>query len=880
MAWDRDRYLADVLEPARKAGNVPPPDLYARYGLPGDLRDQAAFARQVTDVVAFWRELAGRRTYARLADTLIRAHAQLELAGPLTLKGFAERQADARKAQMEHLARLAEGEAGVATHVGPAAVARLRDALGGAVSEADVIEALRQAGVRIIDRYPRLPAAPHPKQADLAGYVAQLSVRLSAAVVFGDAVGLGFRVLGGFRLADGRALGDTEIAAALSRVAKLSYSDPAKTPSENVLAILRGAARTPGELDALLLSEIVERLRPLARSGFVQRTIAGQARELGLEEDQAGLIAAAVLAPDTLEALRQQVEDELSQGRLRSAQRLAIGLPADDPLLERIAAGQAEVAAIVDRAGAEQALGHLEQAAALLAEAIGLACDDAKLAERLAAIPPPAPREAVARMDGNRVLITWKSSPATAGRVQYRVMRGHDQAPVSPSHGVVVVTLTERTDVTDTEAPAGAELFYSVFAARGGQAWSPAASAPPTAFTPDVTDVAVAASDASIGASWRPHPEAHAVQVVRRADRPPQGPDDGTVIEASLTEFADTGLCTGTEYFYRIVTSYRSAGGGQRRSSAGVVVRAVPEPMLRPVDALDITGPADGAATLSAAWAPPPYGRVRLVLSDKPLPWPAGTSITPRQAAALAAIPGVPHRGTDGRDALELSVPSGLHHVTALTAGRNAAVVGHGTEVWLVEPVRALSGDRMHDEVRLGWIWPAHATDVLVRWPDGEHRCSRRVYDDEGGAVITVGPAETTIEVRAVYPRRGGRLVSPGAKVRVPARGVAVSYRIRGTSRLRPGKRRFELVTEQVTRLPALVIVRTTGPYAPDDPYQGETIARVEPQDIRPGQPVTITVAVAKGPAWIACFVDPQAPEAQARGILLFPPPPEEMKIR
>ncbi len=37
MSWDRERYLADVLKPARRAGNVPPPDLYVRYGLPDDL---------------------------------------------------------------------------------------------------------------------------------------------------------------------------------------------------------------------------------------------------------------------------------------------------------------------------------------------------------------------------------------------------------------------------------------------------------------------------------------------------------------------------------------------------------------------------------------------------------------------------------------------------------------------------------------------------------------------------------------------------------------------------------------------------------------------------------------------------------------------------
>jgi tetratricopeptide (TPR) repeat protein len=278
-------------------------------------------------------EAAGRtdeaiRLYAHVTDARERV---------LSQKSFAERHA-ARRVQLERLSRLADAEAGAATHVGQATVIRLRSALGGTVSKADVTEALGRAGVRIVDEFPKLPQTPHPKQADLARHVAQLGARLSVAVVFGDAVGRGSRILGGFRLADGRALGETAIAEAGNRVAALPYSDPAKAPSENVLAILLAAARKPGDLDALLLSEMVERLRPLARGGFTQRAIAAYVQELGLVEEEAGLIAAAILAPDTLDAVRLQVEEELAAGRLRSAQRLLADLPTGDPLRERAAA--------------------------------------------------------------------------------------------------------------------------------------------------------------------------------------------------------------------------------------------------------------------------------------------------------------------------------------------------------------------------------------------------------------------------------------------------------------------------------------------------------------------------------------------------------------
>jgi hypothetical protein len=881
VAWDQERYLAEVLEPARKAGNVPPADLYQRYGLPRSGVDQLAFQRQVDGVVAYWKQLQSRRQYASLAEALLAAHTKLEQAGKLTGRSFADHEADARSARLARLARLAQSEADQATHVGPASVTRLRDALGGAVSDDDVREALRRAGVRIVRRYPVLPAKPHPKQADLARHRDQLGLRLSAEVVFGPLVRRGFRILGGFRLADGRALTEAEMVAARDRLARLSYSEPAKTPSENVLAILRAAARTPGALDTLLLSEIVEQLRVWADRGFVQKVIAGQGRDLGLDEDDAGLLAAALVLGGTQETLSRQVAAELDSGRLRSAQRLALGLPADDPLLERIAAVSAEVSAILRRADGEAARGRPESAAALLAEAIGLARDDGGLPPRLAAIAPPAPRDARAEPNGSRVLITWQPSPAAAGSVHYLVTRGQGQAPGGPAAGAAVVTATERTDLTDEEAPPGAELFYSVFATRGGDTWSPPASTEPTVFTPDVADVSVHLSDTSVTASWRPYPGTDQVHVVRQQDRVPGGLADGTAVPASLIGFADTQLRSGAEYCYLIVASYRSAGG-QRRDAPGVVARAVPEPVPQPVTDLDITDlditePGDDAPFL-ARWTPPPYGQVRLVRSDAPLRWPAGSRIGPAEAAALTDVQGPARPGTDGRDVMELPLPPGRHHVTPLTVARNSVAVGRGAVAWLAEPVGGLRVERKQDEVEVSWIWPDHATDALVRWAGGEQRRSRRAYEDEGGAVITVGPAETTVEVRAVYSRQGRQVVSGCARHQVPGRALAVSCQLRSAARRQRRDYTFELTAERAVCLPPLVVVRGRTLAPPEHAHDGEIVTRRPPEDIEPGRPVTFTVTAPREPRGMACFVDPEAPPDQASAIVLYPPPADRTR--
>jgi hypothetical protein len=876
VRWDPDTYREEVLDPARRAGNVPPDDLYARYGMPADVRDQKAFDEQLDAVVAYWQTLKSRRSYQRLAETLMTKHAELQRAGRLTRQGFAEIQADAHSKQVEQLSRLARDEAGRATHVGPVTVAMLRSALRGTVTEDEVRAALSKAGVRVAEQFPELPAHPHPKAADLRQSVRMIGLRLSPEAVFDHKLS-GFRVLGGFRATGSERLTDEAIRGARRRVEVRPYSDPAKIPLENILAILGEAARSPGGLNALLLSEIAEGLREFIADGdFTQKTIAGEAVNLGLDEDDAGLIAAAMVAGKTVGAVRQQAEEELAEGRLRSAQHLVASLPGDDPLRQAVAARDAEVAALVRSADQELAAGRTEQAARLLHEASIKASDDPRLPSRLEALPPPPPQRAVARVDGDHVLVTWEASPALAGRVHYRVVRNEGRAPISPAEGAALVERTEQHDAADADAPPGAALFYGVFATRGGSAWSKVAATQSLIFAPEVCDVCVETGENSVALSWSVHPATDAVLAVRAEGRPPRGPDDGTAVRASLAGLTDTGLRTGAEYCYRIAASYR-APDGQRRTAAGIVVTAMPASAPEAVTQLDIRTAAHGSASLEAVWTPPPHGEVRLMLSGKPSRWPAGTQVRTEELAGLRKVPGIPRRGADGRDYLQLSLPPGRHNLIVLTVSGHTAVVGDSADVGMAEPVRDLAAFRMLDAVRLSWVWPDDATEAMVRWPDGEHRCSRRIYDDEGGVTVHVGRSETSVEVVAVYSYPGGELTAPGVPVSVPGRGVTLNYRIHRVSRTHPRQRVVEIEAEQPVTLPSLVVIRATGPYAPDDPADGEAIARIAPQSIAPGQPVRVTVELPKGRAWLACFVDPGAAD---RGVLLFPPAAEEMRIR
>ena len=116
------------------------------------------------------------------------------------------------------------------------------------------------------------------------------------------------------------------------------------------------------------------------------------------------------------------------------------------------------------------------------------------------------------------------------------------------------------------------------------------------------------------------------------------------------------------------------------------------------------------------------------------------------------------------------------------------------------------------------------------------------------------------------------------------ARGVAIHYRIRRASRLQRKRHTIIFTAEEAAQLPGLVVVRSTGRFAPGEPADGDVIHRVEPCPIAPGQPVAVTVDAGREPGWLACFPEPAAPPngavGEEPGILLFPPPQEEMSIR
>ncbi len=861
---DRERYRREVLDPARRSG--PPADLFVRYGFTGRLPAEAAFRAQIDEVFGLWKTLKSKPGWGKLIEGLLAKHAELERAGELTPAAFQARRRKEQAQADRRLAELVQGEN--ATHVGPAAVTRLRDAAGAGVDDTQVRQALAAARIKVVDRLPELPVTPPPTYAALGPELQTLDLGLSAEAIFGrEAVQAGFRVLDGFRLTDGRRLDEKTLTDAASRSAAMAHSNPRKTPTETVLTVIKGAHRD-GSLDRLLLWEVMAPLRKQIAAGFGQKAIANQAAESGLDREEAGILAAAMLAEGAAEGLRRRIEEDLAGGRLRSAQLQAASLAGDDELRIRVGARAAEVAGLVARADAELSAGRTESAARLLGDAAARASDEPDLADRLAGLAPPPPRAAAAVVDGDRVLVSWQGSAAQAGQVRYRVTRGMRRPPRSPAEGVVVAAETAELHAADESAPRGTDLYYAVFAGRGGPQWSPPAGTSRVVFAPEVTGVAADVTADAVGVVWRTPRGASEVRVVRVAD------GQETAIESDLTGFNDTGLSPGVEYHYRITAVYR-APDGSPRTSPGVAVRAVPALSPVPVAALYIQAI---PSALEVSWVPPPLGRVDLLVSRVAPPWPVGAEPAQAELAAFGRpVPGSPRPAASGRVSVQMPTPLGRHYLLAVTRVGTRAVAGARAELSLAEPVRGLQAERLLDEAQLSWIWPEGAVASIIAWPGGERRCSWRVYCDEGGVTIPAGPGEMVIQVSAVHPDPAADLVAVPVPVTVPARKAKVRYRWLKDGARRPGRRRLELTTDQPCELPELVVVLSAAAVPPDEPGDGLEVTRLPPASISPNVPLKVPVKVPwRATGFLACFTV----TSSDAGLLLLPPPPSEMRIR
>ncbi|WP_030172520.1 hypothetical protein [Spirillospora albida] len=841
-----DAYRAEVLEPARAAGDRPPEDLRVRYALPDPLTPDAVAAR-VREVRRCWRRARGQLKFRKLIDRLEAEHRELvplfqaAERGDLhplraRLRGGRERAERRGEQAREGLA----DAAGAALMVTPGELDAIARTAGVAPAELAAFAAAEGIDVREPDPLPARP--PYPAYRKVRESLDVLGARHLAAFVLGARTAP-MHVVDGFASPAAPAgLGPDAVAAAGARWARRSR-DTSTTHADTVLAALRSA--DPAEL---VLFDVVDRLRDRLRQRASERALLRYATGgLGVaEQDARRLVFALVRESGPAGGLAGRLRALLDAGEVQAAAALAEASepPArdGDPPEEAVLAAEA-------RRRLDTALRLRETAAAepdpdrawlLLADALRLV-RDLPGAERHRRSLPPRPVPAVhADVDGGAVRVSWTPSPSTAGDVRHAVVRREDRPPRDPADGERITGQEAGGAVRDVRAPVNVPLHYAVFAVRE-DAVAAGAVAGPVVVRPEPADVVLAAGDGVVTGRWRCPEEAARIVVTR----------DGRGVPATRDGFRER-VPNGAALRYRVSAVYLDASGretGTPGVTATVTPSAPPEPVFELAAEPD---PAD-PGLLRVRFEEPGNGTVELVLADAPPPWPRSALVplaeVRRATRRLTAVP-------DGRG---LAVRPGRDGwLLAVTAVGDEAAIGACHRHLNLPPPGRLITERRGAYLHVGFDWPDGVAEVEVTRRAGgataTETVSRAAYETGGGIRLPV-PEDQAVEVSvAAAGMSGGTPVTGRPVTAVVAARTVVRYDLVRTGP--PWRRELtvRLSAPRPLRVRRLSLVRRAGRVMPHRAADGETLAAWDSVPV-PGE-VSVPAPAAAGPHWLRCFAD------------------------
>jgi fibronectin type 3 domain-containing protein len=203
--------------------------------------------------------------------------------------------------------------------------------------------------------------------------------------------------------------------------------------------------------------------------------------------------------------------------------------------------------------------------------------------------PPPSPTGLAASAGNTRVTLTWEPTP---GASFYVLKRG--TTPGGPHESVATPTGTTHVDLLLTN---NATYYYTLAAKNAGGESGPSAEVSATPVGPPgaPVDLEAAAGNGKVTLRWRPVATADGYRVMRSTT--PSGPYS-SIANPVETGFIDTGVATGTEYYYVV----RAANGGGK-GPYSPEVKAVPVAPPATPQGLAVTG---GNGILSLTWTEVP----------------------------------------------------------------------------------------------------------------------------------------------------------------------------------------------------------------------------------------------------------------------------------
>jgi hypothetical protein len=471
--------------------------------------------------------------------------------------------------------------------------------------------------------------------------------------------------------------------------------------------------------------------------------------------------------------------------------------------------------------------------------------------------------------DGS-VRLEWVPRPARTAGIRYRAVR-HTAGPAGTPAAGHLLAETPDLQATDSEPVVGERLYYTVFATRGADVWSVGTSADEVLMLPEVSKCELEAQDASVLGSWRVAPGTVDVVVTRAEGSSELSAADTLPIPASLAGFHDTQVQAGTRYYYRIRAVYVS-GAGERWITQGIGKWATPEAPLGVVPDLRAELLPGAELEVMLSWETVETGTARIYRSDRPPPWPPGTSIGLEELARYGRpVPGQSVPGARGESQLRVRPPNGRSYFCAITAGASRVMIGSAVPVPVMRPVSDLRASRHGDKLRLDWRWADDCHVCRVQWRAEEDpprttpptECGLRRFEDDGGFEIDIGPQPGFASVRSIHRDSGGEIVSAPAEILVPGRDVTVRYAFRRRTRWRPWRgNRLVFAADQAVRIPPVVVVHSIGRVMPLRAEQGTPIFRLPGADLSPAASLSVSIPAPprRGPDWLACFFDGDPP--------------------